>query len=236
MNIVSTAKAAVAGVATAGALALATPTEAATIIQTFGQSVLNPDRTGKGTFDVATFNNAAGTLNSVTITLAPSVETAFGNPNPTKGSALFTMRGFVNISSTDANAPVFENWEGISTGVQNTLNPYYAFSDTPPVQVTTLTSASDLAKFIGSGSYHYNIESGMEVLSSSGTPYDAIINNKSRPYITITYDFTEATVPPVSAVPEPGTWGMMITGFALAGAALRRSRKAANDAAPAPTV
>ncbi|WP_312161989.1 PEPxxWA-CTERM sorting domain-containing protein [Phenylobacterium sp.] len=31
---------------------------------------------------------------------------------------------------------------------------------------------------------------------------------------------------PVSAVPEPATWAMMITGFGLAGAGLRRSRRA----------
>lgn len=31
---------------------------------------------------------------------------------------------------------------------------------------------------------------------------------------------------PVSAVPEPATWAMMITGFGLAGASLRRSRRA----------
>lgn len=35
-----------------------------------------------------------------------------------------------------------------------------------------------------------------------------------------------ALVPPTSAVPEPATWAMMITGFGLAGAAMRRRRGA----------
>jgi hypothetical protein len=37
--------------------------------------------------------------------------------------------------------------------------------------------------------------------------------------------------PMPSAVPEPGTWALMITGFGLAGAALRRQRKLAMTAA-----
>ena len=40
------------------------------------------------------------------------------------------------------------------------------------------------------------------------------------------YDFTEAVVNPPSAVPEPATWAMMITGFGLAGTALRRRNRA----------
>jgi hypothetical protein len=41
--------------------------------------------------------------------------------------------------------------------------------------------------------------------------------------------FTLESLP--SAVPEPGTWALMITGFGLAGAALRRQRKLAMTAA-----
>ena len=43
-------------------------------------------------------------------------------------------------------------------------------------------------------------------------------------------NFTLGAATPVSAVPEPATWAMMIAGFGLAGSALRR-RRAGRDAA-----
>ncbi len=41
---------------------------------------------------------------------------------------------------------------------------------------------------------------------------------------TMTFEYTTSGSP--SAVPEPATWGLMIAGFAMAGAALRRRRSA----------
>lgn len=44
-----------------------------------------------------------------------------------------------------------------------------------------------------------------------------------RPVLSITYDVAD---PPMAAVPEPTTWSLMIGGFGLAGAAVRRRRSA----------
>ena len=43
-------------------------------------------------------------------------------------------------------------------------------------------------------------------------------------------DFTFSTLNALGAVPEPATWGLMLTGFGLAGTALRRRRQAVVDA------
>ncbi len=46
-----------------------------------------------------------------------------------------------------------------------------------------------------------------------------------RPGETYSFKFADPVVaPPVAPVPEPSTWALMITGFGLAGAALRRRR------------
>ena len=50
------------------------------------------------------------------------------------------------------------------------------------------------------------------------------LNDGKRYGDFITADFTLTPGPIGSAVPEPATWAMMITGFGLAGAAIRRRR------------
>lgn len=72
--------------------------------------------------------------------------------------------------------------------------------------------------FIGSGSVASN---------------QTVINTITAGFVTrnanFLFDMTEFAIgpAPVSAVPEPATWGLMIAGFALVGGALRRRREQA---------
>jgi hypothetical protein len=67
-----------------------------------------------------------------------------------------------------------------------------------------------------------------------GTNYIAVVsgygNNDVGDY-TITFSGPGSTSfnPIVAAAPEPATWGMMIVGFGLAGASLRRRRRGASN-------
>lgn len=75
--------------------------------------------------------------------------------------------------------------------------------------VTTWTHFTGVATILASGNYSANFAFGTNG-DNDHWAKDIVID---RAYIT-------------SAVPEPATWGLMITGFGLAGAALRRRRRA----------
>ncbi|MBY9061427.1 PEPxxWA-CTERM sorting domain-containing protein [Sphingomonas yunnanensis] len=64
-------------------------------------------------------------------------------------------------------------------------------------------------------------------LGFGGTPVPADDDLCGSVRYTLTYDYT----PFGAAVPEPSTWAMMVLGFGLAGAAIRRRRAAGAPAA-----
>ncbi len=202
---------------TALSVALSGGASAATIIQ---DVTVNGSNTNKS---FEQFNSDIGTLNSVTIVLSPHANTYYDNPNQTFGFANFNLKASWVITSADPNAPVLAGWEKTQTSLQNHMNAQYVFNVSAPNQTTTLTS--DLSGFIGSGFLNYTINSLVEVLSSDAV-YGSALSNSSNGGIRMIYDFTEAVVNPPSAVPEPATWAMMITGFGLAGTALRRRNRA----------
>ena len=61
---------------------------------------------------------------------------------------------------------------------------------------------------------------------TSGSSYNLIFHGLSQTDNTAFIDDVSASVTPTGAVPEPATWAMLIMGFGLVGASLRRRETA----------
>ena len=204
----------------ATALATAAPADAAVIIQDFNLS-------SGSSFALQQFDPSLGTLESVDFAINALSRRNLVNPAPGPGSNVFTIRGFANLTSADAGAPVLPNWEINTTDNQSKFNSPYQLLAGGPTQTTNITT--DLGSFTGTSTFNYLMNAGIDILGSTA-PYGATTRNDGRASISVTYNFKEA----VAAVPEPATWGMMIVGFAAIGASMRRRN--AKEAAPAPTM
>lgn len=198
-------------------LVIATPSDAATIIQ-------NASVQDGNSFDLNQFDSSLGTLTSVEILISNLSRLNVANPNPhhDENGAAFTMRAYMDFNSANAGAPALPSFERTVTTTYDTrMSPYEL--GVGGNQTTTLTSGLDA--FIGSSTFNYVANGGLEILNASA-PYGATSYAYSGSAIRITYNYNEA----VAAVPEPATWALMTTGFGLVGAGLRRrasSRSAA---------
>lgn len=201
----------------ATALAAAAPADAATIIQNFNVNSGN-------IFALQQFDSSLGTLESVDFAINALSRRIVANPAPGPGANVFTIRGFANITSADAGAPVLPNWEVNTIENQSRFNSPYELFAGGPTQTTNITTG--LGSFTGTSTFNYLMNAGIDILGSTA-PYGATSRNDGRAAISVTYNFKEA----VAAVPEPSTWAMMIIGFGAIGASMRM-RKKGPEAAP----
>jgi hypothetical protein len=156
--------------------------------------------------------------------------TLAGDQGLVPGSKLviFDFAGYVvgSISSADPHFAV--SVQNVTTGV---LTPP-GFVDNPSIPNLVFTWIGPAFHASGGPFADFNFN-GLKALSKYKSlalgVFSAIAekNNGIPPggTGTITYNTGYVTVP--TAVPEPATWAMMIAGFGLAGAALRRRRAAA---------
>lgn len=184
------------------------PAQAATIIQNFNVS------SGRG-FALQQFDAALGTLESVDVLISPITRRNVANPEVGAGVNTFTLRGFLTLDSADLGAPDLPSWERTVTTGYNKFSSPYELSVGGPNQTVSL--ATDLAGFTGSSAFNYVLDGGIDILNATA-PYGATLRNDGRAAISVTYNFKEA----IAAVPEPSTWAMMILGFGIVGAAMRR--------------
>jgi hypothetical protein len=196
------------------------PAFAATIVQT--QSIAaGSDATTPVTFQQ--FDTALGTLNSVTLWFDAAMSNISGtvyDPSTngrtyhlTEGAlAGFAGNGF-NLSTTLSGGAASLNVAGKTTV---NIGP---FTDS---ESGTSTLNSGLAPYIGLGSVGFSFTRLSEFAVDNNGQIDItpLIGGDAK----LTYNYTPSAP---AAVPEPGTWAMLIVGFASIGAALRGRRRQA---------
>jgi PEP-CTERM motif len=162
---------------------------------------------------------AFSTGNSVFQGGAVKGTTLFGVNENTQGLNAFTLGGTdtglagPNIDHTHAlgiNAATGQLYAGRSGSI-------YEISDTGVIGTSVFTSGSFLEDVdYLDGNFVY-VDYGNQILSSGGTFTGATISGFSSLSGVAVRQFANN-----NAVPEPATWGMMLVGFGLVGASLRR--------------
>jgi hypothetical protein len=175
------------------------------------------------------FNSSLGTLTGVTVTVnSLSYSGTFDITIPASQTILNTVNGRATLREASSNLLGFtdigERIDAVVTFPQLGNLPLGFTS----VAITTLqvisASSSNIdssfwSAYTGTGDIIFELRSRPDVfLDGSGFSLDTedfVVNAD----MTVTYTYTP--------VPEPSTYGMILGGLALAGAALRRRQKAA---------
>jgi hypothetical protein len=230
------------GALVAAALAAAAAGPAAAAVETFSIGVDHD--VGAFTFDyytlgvgsavfddqIAQFDPSLGTLNSVTVTLTATAlltgyvsyydpHAAFGEGTQAIGNALFTAPGVSFLLAPQLVAsvlcfphPTFPFGGSCSAASPDQTEAYGGTS-----VITDLTRL----QYVGAGSVDF-----LDTLNTTARivyqPTAGAVANAGSQFLvegstlTVSYDYT------APGAPEPGVWALMIAGFGLAGATLRR--------------
>lgn len=183
---------------------------------------------------VSKFDSSLGTLNSVTVTfsgyntgtLAVENLSAGGGLMQLAGSATFALSSSVwnftgsAVASNSFTATAFDGkYDYSGTSGATFTNATGAYSNS-----ITLTSASDLSNFIGAGNLSF------DVVTTGGSSYTgtgaAVVefHQVAGAQVNIVYNYTEASTPGVSSVPEPESYALLLAGLAAIGMVKRRRR------------
>lgn len=215
----------VSGAIVAGAMMLSTAASAATVV--YSSNVIAPKTTNyNDVLSIPQFDPALGTLQSIKVTL-------FGN-----------LKGFVRFESLDATAttvttnltasltltrpdgstivvtiPAFSDTRTVAA-FDGTLDFDGASGFTSPELIAsssnfvTLVSAADLALFTGPGILNGPLlAAGISSASGAGNLVTQF-STEAGGYASVEYTY--------AAVPEAGTWALMLSGFGLVGYSMRR--------------
>lgn len=240
------------GLTAAATLALAQPAAAAIVVGTFSGTVFQGQAWGNFGFDTQTDlagKQITGTFRYDTALLGPDCSAAsfFGCFLGTGMSITQTINGVEEVFTGSPLAP--DPSLQLNTGKSGLLL-YDLVGDAVNLHTLSMIGRpatvydereTALAFGLAAGGVG---DTGNPVLTydgtANGTVYEYLLSgqrfdvNRSRIYqLTAgfytqqtTYDFTVDRVTFGVAVPEPGTWALMILGFGTAGAALRRRRRA----------
>lgn len=152
-----------------------------------------------------------------------SATTRFAGPATTLSQSQITQVGRLVNFGTDvwenmaAGAPKDRLLAGLQGAVWKTINPTYSVTS-PTAQVNT-----HIVNYSGAG--YTGFLDDFDTAAYSYTPVGSsidLISQRGR------YGFANARQAfAIAAVPEPGTWAMMILGFGAVGAVIRRGRRPA---------
>ncbi len=214
-------------------LAAAATASAATISYTGSQT----DFAGNGAWSdlsLSQFDFNLGTLTGVTVTvnslvLGGSFNTTASGANVTVNSATGTAsirqhngHNDLGFTQVDTSEITFTLTPGTPFLIIEDDNATFAISSVTAITNQSSTIASSFfSEYIGNGSVTFQVRNTNPSVNTTTTG-DALNDRalaSATANMTVTYTYTP--------VPEPSTYGMILGGLALAGAALRRRQKAA---------
>jgi hypothetical protein len=187
--------------ALAALTALAGPVQAATINGTFSAALAEVDSNTFGIQAGSIFTNGAGAVTSATEEFEPITTLtpiAFSTVTATNGTPVSFSSSFGNFVGSIINVATIP-----SPNARVGLNIFGNFT---PIGTLSAFSA------------------GPADLTLSFTQTGDLSPNSPQPSISGSFTFSSPSM--IAAVPEPASWAMLITGFGMTGAVLRR-RKAA---------
>lgn len=206
-------------------LVLAGSANALTIVQTLNISSSATDFSAPATFNY--FNGALGTLTGVTTSLHTDFQSGGSLKNTSGVAQSFKFKEGTDITLSGGPAPLnsaqltdsFSNSQSYTLAAGGS-GVYGPFSQSQTA--TYVAAASDLAAFINSGTFDTSfITSSGETFLGGGGNITSALNTTVGGVETITYNYDPA------GVPEPTSWALMIVGFGLAGASMRRRARVA---------
>lgn len=166
---------------------------------------------------------------------------SFTNPNDVQSftfdvtsTSLVTLRSFGYAGGTNSVGTVIPSggFDPVialfdSTGTLITQNDDGG-SNVPADPDTSNNYDSFISQTLGIGTYTASIQAFSNFANgpnlSDGYSGNGSFNGRTTNWAFDILNVNTAIAAPVGAVPEPATWLMMITGFGLAGASLRRRR------------
>lgn len=183
-----------------------------------------------GLLTLTGFNPAWGTLNSVTITTTTSLTLSLkAVENDGSPTSTINLYGYV-----DGQSPYGGFGNGYYASWTQSVAPGTAFT-TPPVYQTQTGSYTNAFPSTFTPFYAPLIYVPVLAWTNGNGIYGASFYNSTDadgPFtyrMTFTYDYTPST----AGIPEPGSWGLLIVGFAGLGVVFRRRAAAPPSEVPA---
>ncbi len=174
---------------------------------TASAAVITYSNSGRGPVSLQRFNPQLGTLQSVTFNNQYGITSSYsytGNPSDPAPQIRVTGTigdpGFGRVTVDEVFQSMFSAPNQVSVTINKTSNP---------------TFTSNLDTYIGFGSYtlgFYNLTAPGYAPTASGGIFSTV---------NVTYTYLAS----VAALPELGTWAMMLVGFGMIGATARYSRR-----------
>ena len=160
------------------------------------------------TSGVVNFSGSSTSLSTSAATIAEAYNSgsSFNFDFTINSSYLFNM----NYSYSETDSYYYDNYYQLI----NTSGGAPLFSDSPLSGTYDTPATGRRSILLGPGSYEFGITTSLGDLSAvQGSDYGAGAHTEQYAFSLI-----------AAAVPEPATWGLMIVGFGLVGASLRRRR------------
>lgn len=211
------------------------PTMAATLVTSGNVSGLVGDFLVVGGLN--SFDPALGQLNSITADLATTVQFAWGFAYPPQSGSQKTTANFAYdapstfflSNSKGTLIPLTVNISGSGSYTWTGLAPgpnFYASGNSQ-----TRIDPSAFGAFVGTAPFYGGEQ--VDVGPDGGVTYRgrgtlSFLQLGYQASVRLTYDYSPA-------VPEPSTWTMLIAGFCIIGAAMRRNRLSRLRRAPTGT-